>query len=184
MTPRRLAVGLLASAGVAVGHVVAYALAHPTASGRAAALGGHGYFSPLATLVVPVGLIVALGFAISTARSLGLRGALSWRSLALVQVVLFVVQEVGERSVAGDGLGAAGAERAVWIGLIVQVVLAFLIVRAVDTVARLVRRCRGAARRTAAIVRRRLVAPVQPTPRPRPQGGVLGSRGPPVGMGT
>ena len=87
---------MLATAGVAVGHMVGYVIAHPAGNGRAAALGGgHGYLPITATFVVPVGVVAALWWAVRTARDLGIVGTLDWRHLAAAQVALFTLQEVG-----------------------------------------------------------------------------------------
>lgn len=118
---------MLATAGVAVGHMVGYVIAHPAGNGRAAALGGgHGYLPITATFVVPVGVVAALWWAVRTARDLGIVGTLDWRRLAAAQVALFTLQEVGERLVGVEGLEAVIAERAVGIGLLMQVVVAFV----------------------------------------------------------
>lgn len=130
---------MLATAGVAVGHIAGYALAHPDGAAREAALGGHAYLPTAAATVIPIGVVVALWWAVRTARSLGLAGQIDWRRLAAAQAAVFAVQEVGERFVGGEGLGAVVSERGVWFGLIAQVVVAFLAVRGIDLVRRAVR---------------------------------------------
>lgn len=130
---------MLATAGVAVGHIAGYALAHPDAAAREAALGGHAYLPAAAATVIPVGVVVALWWAVRTARQLGLGGQIDWRRLAAAQVAVFAVQEVGERLVGGEATTAVFVERGVWFGLVAQLVVAFLVVRGIDVVRRAVR---------------------------------------------
>lgn len=139
MDPRRIAFWMLAVAGVAVGHIAGYAIAHPDAAGREAALGGHAYLPVAASVLVPLGVVAALAWSVQAARSMGMSGQLDARRLALAQIGVFAVQEVGERLVSGAGAGTALVERGVWIGLVAQVVVAFLVTRAVDLAARAVR---------------------------------------------
>ncbi len=136
----RLVFWMLATAGVAVGHMAGYVIAHPTGNGRAAALGdGHGYLPVAATFVVPVAVVAALWWAVRTARELGIVGTLDWRRLAAAQIALFTLQEVGERLVGGEGLEAVITERALGIGLLMQVVVAFIVVRGLSVVRCVVR---------------------------------------------
>jgi hypothetical protein len=139
MDPRRIAFWMLAVAGVAVGHIAGYAIAHPDAAGREAALGGHAYLPVAASVLVPLGVVAALAWAVQTARSMGMSGHIDARRLALAQIGVFAVQEVAERIVNGAGAGSALAERGVWIGLVAQVVVALLVTRAVDLASRAVR---------------------------------------------
>ncbi|WP_436792719.1 hypothetical protein [Actinospongicola halichondriae] len=139
MSPRRVAFWMLATAGVAVGHIAGYALAHPDVAAREAALGGHAYLPAAAATAIPVGVLAALWWAVRTARTLGLAGSLDWRRLAAAQVAVFAVQEVGERLVGGEGLSAVLDEPGVWLGLVAQVAVAFLTIRGIDLVRRAVR---------------------------------------------
>lgn len=130
---------MLAVAGVAVGHILGYAAAHPGGAAREAALGGHAYLPTVATLVIPLGVVAALAWAIRTSRQLGLAGAISFRTLAATQVAVFAVQEVGERAVVGDPVSAVLTERGVWLGLVAQVGVAYFVTRSIDAVRRVVR---------------------------------------------
>lgn len=130
---------MLVVAGVAVGHIAGYAVAYPDAAGREAALGGHGYLPVAAGIVVPLGVVAALVWAVRTARSMGMAGEIETRHLALAQSAVFLCQEVAERVVAGNGVTATLGERGVWFGLLAQVVVAFLVTRAVDLVRRATR---------------------------------------------
>lgn len=139
MGPRRMAFWMLAVAGVAVGHLVGYTVAHPDAATREAALGGHAYLGPAATALIPLGIAAALWWAVRSARALGMGGQLDpWR-LAATQIGVFALQEIGERFADGEGLSAVVTERGVWIGLLAQIVVAHLIVSSIDLVGRVVR---------------------------------------------
>jgi hypothetical protein len=146
MSPRSAALSMLAVSGVAVGHIVGYAAAHPDAAAREAALGGHAYLSPTAAVVIPLGVVAALVWAVRTSRELGLAGTIAFRTLAAAQLGIFAVQEIGERAVVGDPVSSVLTERGVWFGLLAQVVVAFLITRAVDAVRRVVRLLTSGAR--------------------------------------
>lgn len=146
MNPRRIAFWMLAVAGVALGHIMGYAVAHPGAAAREAALGGHAYLPVTASVVVPLGVATALVWAIRTARSMGMAGEIRFSHLALAQVAVFAVQEVGERMVSGAGAAAALGERGVWFGIVAQVLVAFLITRSVDLVRRVARFVTGGRR--------------------------------------
>lgn len=180
MSPRRIAFWLLVTAGVAVGHVAGYAAAHPEAAAREAALGGHAYLPPLAAAIIPLGVVAALVWAVRTARELGLAGQIRWSHLALAQVAVFAVQEVGERVVVGGAATDALAERGVWFGLVAQLLVAFVITRAIDLVRRTVRFVLAGGRRTVSLPRtsgsRTTVLP----PVLRPATVAVGLRAPPL----
>lgn len=147
MDPRRVTFWMLALAGVAVGHIVGYGLAHPETAAREAALGGHAYLPAAASLAIPLGVVAALVWAVRTGRQLGMAGRIPWHSLAAAQLALFAVQEVVERSVSGEALGGLLTERGVWLGLLAQVGVALLVTRSVDAVCRVVGMVRPGARR-------------------------------------
>ncbi len=130
---------MLTFAGVAVGHIAGYGLAHPDGAAREVALGGHAYFATAASVVVPLGVFAALGWAVATARTLGMRGRIDVRRLIVAQVVVFAVQEIAERAASGAGLHGALVERGVWFGLLAQVAVAVVVVRGIDLVGRVVR---------------------------------------------
>lgn len=120
---RRLATLLLAFSGVLASHGLAYVIAHPDQAGRAAALDGHGYLSTLGVLAVPL-VTVALGWAsVRAARTAVGADGLTIGRLALWQTAAFVVQEVGERAVAGEA-GQVLHEPAIAVGLLLQVPVA------------------------------------------------------------
>ncbi|MCO8129004.1 hypothetical protein NHL50_17500 [Acidimicrobiia bacterium EGI L10123] len=146
MSPRGVAISMLAVSGVAVGHIVGYGVAHPQAAAREAALGGHAYLPAAATVAIPLGVVAALAWAIRTSRQLGLAGAIPFRTLALAQLGVFAVQEVGERVAVGDAASGVLTERGVWFGLLAQVAVAYLITRSIDAVRRVVRLLTGGGR--------------------------------------
>lgn len=174
---------MLAVAGVALGHMGGYAAAHPDAAAREAALGGHAYLPTVAAAVIPVGVVAALGWAIATARTMGMAGRLSFGRLAGAQLAVFAVQEVAERVVAGDPALSVLGERGVWFGFVAQIVVAWCTTRLIHAVRRVVRRVAAgrAPRRTAAgrivVAFRRVTASVPASPAPI----AVGLRAPPVG---
>ncbi len=186
MDPRRLAFWLLTTAGVAVGHVAGYAVAHPAAAAREAALGGHEYLPGAAAVAVPLGVVAALVWAVRTSRDLGLAGSLRVRHLAAAQVAVFAAQEVGERAVTGlhpsDALVAAVGERGVWFGLAAQVLVAAASVRAVGLVRRLARAVTTGPRRRLLAAPPAPLVPVAALARPATLRTVapVGRRGPPA----
>lgn len=146
MGPRGAAIAMLTVAGVAVGHIAGYAAAHPGAAAREAALGGHAYLPSVAAAVIPLGVVAALAWAVRTSRQLGLAGTISFRTLASAQLAVFAVQEVGERVVVGDPVTGVLTERGVWLGLLAQLAVAYLVTRSIDAVRRVVRMVRATAR--------------------------------------
>lgn len=180
MSPRRIAFWMLAVAGVAVGHIVGYTLAHPDVAAREAALGGHAYLGPVASTLIPVGVVVALWWAVRTARSLGMAGRLDPRRLAAAQVGVFVVQEIGERFVAGEGLAEVVTEPGVWLGLVAQVVVAHAIVRGVDLVRRVVRFAVSGRPLTSSLLQPRLTIPAPVPAVPARRTVSVGLRAPPM----
>jgi hypothetical protein len=142
--PRRTSLWLLATAGVVVGHLLGYAIAHPTGSDRAAALAGHEYLGDVGTVVLPLGLLAVMAIAVRTVRRLG--DAPTVVQLASLQIALFGVQEVLER-IPGPGAPVdVLTERGVWFGVLAQVVVAWVALRLVHHTARVVRRLAAGAR--------------------------------------
>ena len=129
---------ILALAGVVVGHALTYLLVLPHAHERAAVLRetGHAYFASFAELAVLAGA-VALGVVFlrhlttaSRRRSPGMPG---FASLASLQVVGFAAMEVTERVASGTPLAEFVRER-LFVGLLVQVAVAWLLARIVQLV--------------------------------------------------
>ena len=146
MGPRAVAISMLAVSGVAVGHIVGYAAAHPEAAAREAALGGHAYLPSVAAVAIPLGVAAALVWAIRTSRQLGLAGAIPFGTLAATQLAVFAVQEIGERIAVGEPASGVLTERGIWFGLLAQVAVAYLITRSIDAVRRAVHMLTGAGR--------------------------------------
>lgn len=172
---------MLAVAGVAVGHVLGYAAAHPDAATREAALGGHAYLPVAASVVVPVGIVAALVWAVRTSRQLGVASTIPFRHLAAAQVAVFAVQEVAERLVSGDGATAVLSERGVWFGLVAQLLVAAVVTRALHAVRRVVRAVLRGGRvlQTGLSVRPISFVPAS-VPRRAPASVAVGLRAPPV----
>jgi hypothetical protein len=134
---RRLPLAGAAVAGAAVGHSIAYLIVAPQGRTRAALLAGtgHGYRSTLAAAEIVLGLLALVMF-VGRHFHRGLRSQRrppsdepwAWLAsrLALLQVSIFVVQEVVERAVAGSPVGGMTSDRLLLIGVLVQVVLAVL----------------------------------------------------------
>ncbi len=179
MSPHRVAFWMLVTAGVAVGHIAGYALAHPDVAAREAALGGHAYLPAAAATAIPLGVIAALWWSVRTARSLGLAGQIDWRRLAAAQVGVFVLQEIGERLVGGEGIGAVVSERGVWLGLLAQLAVAYLATRGIDLVRRAVRLVTGLRPVTSRLVRIAVHLSATSAPRLAPATVAVGLRAPP-----
>ncbi|HUH08522.1 MAG TPA: hypothetical protein VML96_12055 [Egibacteraceae bacterium] len=120
---------LVVPAGVVLGHLAAYGLAHPHAAARDEALAGHGHFTQLALAAVVLGLVGAGWAAVRDRR--GRPVDLNWRRLAAWQLIGFAGLEVGERVIGGLGAAAAAGEPALWIGLAAQLPSAALVAIAV-----------------------------------------------------
>ncbi len=133
MTPRRLALAMLAVAGVLVAHSIGDALA--------AALGGqgvpgHGHIFPALAIAAPIAAVLAAAAAVGEARRADLMFQLSCPRLLATQVVLFAALEVGERLVLGH-LGSMTIEPGVLFGLVAQVPVAMVVCRLVRFVRRI-----------------------------------------------
>jgi hypothetical protein len=185
----------LAGAGVAgavVGHAIAYALAVPEPGRRLALLAGsgHAYWSAAIAAGIVLGL-VSLGATLARRFRAGFRnggrpageplGLLAGR-LALLQVTIYLVQELIERAAAGVPLGGPVDGRLLLTGIAVQLLVAAVLAvglawagRAAEVAGRALRR-------------RRLHRPDPRPVRPRPTSWVrpvillaagLGGRAPP-----
>ncbi|MGH2735555.1 MAG: hypothetical protein ACRDKZ_08245 [Actinomycetota bacterium] len=127
----RAAIGGLAAAGTVAAHHLAYLIAEPDAGHRQELLVASGHERWPAVIALAMGLLVAglCGFALSTVRSADapvLRfGAVTAR-LAGLQATAFVVLEAIERIAVGDGVAALAGERAVYLGIVLQLVTALV----------------------------------------------------------
>ena len=119
---------LLVPFGVVVGHVLGYQIAHPDSISRAASLGSvHGHMGA-AWVVAAVGVVLAVA-ALAVEASRG-----TWRAPAVMtmfrwQATLFLVLEIVERLGDPNPAAAVVSERAVWVGLALQGLIALLSVR-------------------------------------------------------
>ncbi len=112
---------LFVPAAIALGHVSSYAVAHPVAAERAAALAGHGHLAPLLALGVLAGSF-GLGLVAAERRN-GVTVTVRYRDLLVWGVAGFWGIEVVERLVHGH-LDRLLTEPAVAIGVLAQVVVA------------------------------------------------------------
>jgi hypothetical protein len=159
---RAVAVMALAWGGTILGHLSSYVLAYPAHGSRAGHLRatGHGSFR---AVMLTAAAALAVGVGLTVLRSIRPRSTFVLRRLALtlgaIQVLAFAFLETAER---GFDPGAAAADPAVLMGLVLQVVVALLLSLAVVGLARSVR---------AIFVRRRITgrrasAPRAPSPAP------------------
>ena len=190
---RRLPLAGAAAAGAVVGHGLAYALAVPQPGRRLAVLAGsgNGYWSAAIAAASVLGL-ASLGATLVRSFHAGLRpggrtaaepmGRPAGR-LALLQVTIYLVQELIERAAAGVPLGGPVNGRLLLTGVAVQLLVAVVLALGLAWAGRVAEVAGRALRR---LRRRRL------DPRParlRPTGWVrpaillaagLGGRAPPV----
>lgn len=143
-----------AMAGLVLGHTISYLIAVPDPHQRQFVLQetGHGYMPALTQVAL---MAAVAGVAAVVARAFGRRGegtqtfpALA-RTLAVVQVVAFVGQEVLERLVAHAPLHTLGHDHVLATGVVVQVAIALVAARILLWIAR------ASARLAAAITGRR-----------------------------
>jgi hypothetical protein len=131
---RRLPLAGAAAAGAVIGHGLAYALAVPEPGRRLAVLAGsgHAYWSAAIAAAIVLGL-GSLGTTLARSFNAGLRpgdrppgepvGRLAGR-LALLQVAIYLVQELIERAAAGVPLGGPVNGRLLLTGIAVQLLVA------------------------------------------------------------
>jgi hypothetical protein len=190
---RRLPLAGAAVAGAVVGHGLAYALAVPEPGRRLAVLtgSGHAYWSAAIAAAIVLGL-ASLGATLAGNFRAGLRpggrttaeplGRLAGR-LALLQVTIYLLQELIERAAAGVPLGGPVNGRLLLAGIAVQLLVAVVLALGLAWAGR-VAEVAGRA------LRRRSLHRPDPRPaRPRPTGWVrpaillaagLGGRAPPA----
>jgi hypothetical protein len=131
---RRLPLAGAAVAGAVIGHGLASALAVPEPGRRLAVLAGsgHAYWSAAIAAAIVLGL-GSLGTTLARSFNAGLRpgdrpagepvGRLAGR-LALLQVAIYLVQELIERAAAGVPLGGPVNGRLLLTGIAVQLLVA------------------------------------------------------------
>jgi hypothetical protein len=131
---RRLPLAGAAVAGAVAGHGLAYAVAVPEPGRRLTVLAGsgHAYWSAAIAAAIVLGL-ASLGATLARSFRAGLRpgsrpageplGRLAGR-LALLQVTIYLVQELIERAAAGVPLGGPVNARLLLTGVAVQLLVA------------------------------------------------------------
>jgi hypothetical protein len=190
---RRLPLAGAAVAGAVVGHGLAYALAVPETGRRLAVLAGsgHAYWSAAIAAAIVLGL-ASLGATLTRSFRAGLRAGgrpagepLGRRvaRLALLQVTIYLLQEVIERTAAGVPLVSPIDGRLLITGVAVQLLVAAVLALGLTWAGRVAEVAGRALRR------RRLFRPDPRPARPRPTGWVrpaillaagLGGRAPPA----
>jgi len=134
---RRLPLAGAAAAGAVAGHTLAYALAAPEPGRRLALLltSGHAYWSA----AIAVGVVLGLGSLLATLTRHFRAGLHPERrpageslgrltvGLALLQITIYLVQELLERAAAGIPLGSPVDGRLLTTGLLSQVLVAAII---------------------------------------------------------
>jgi hypothetical protein len=132
---RRLSLAGAAAVGAAVGHSIAYLVVAPEGRTRAVLLAGtgHGYWSTAVAAEIVLGLlavvsIIARHFGQGLRRQPRAGGEEPWAWLAarlcLLQASIFVVQELVERAATGHPVGEVLRHRLLFVGFLIQVVVA------------------------------------------------------------
>lgn len=130
--PRRLAaLAGFGSAGVLLGHWITYSIAVPTAPARDHLLAhtGHSYLRSMSEVVVVAAVAAFLALLMPPYRTRACRpGVLDLGArLALIQIGGFTTMEVGERVHAGVPITELGAHGIYYVGVAVQLTIAFLV---------------------------------------------------------
>lgn len=141
---RRLATALLSAAGVLVTHEFAYSLATIFSDGSAGDP-RHGY---LAFLWAVVGPLAGIGCSIIGIRKVRTFGQinLSVRALSAAIGSGYLALEFGERIVAGMSVSEAATAGVIWVGAALVVPVAYLLCRAVEATAEVLRAVLSSAR--------------------------------------
>jgi len=131
VTGRTVVGALLAAFGVVVAHGLGYLSSYPRASARREALGGHEVLEAVGPLLVVGGIASAMLLVALAVRRVGnLRQVRpTWPRLAGWQMAGFLVLEFSERS---GSLGDLFTEPAILVGALIQVPVAWLLVRAIN----------------------------------------------------
>jgi hypothetical protein len=190
----RVPLAAAAIAAAVAGHALTYLFTVPAAQARALLLAesGHGYWPTAVAAAVVLGLLAL----VSTATRHFLRGfrrptrapsrpeGLEWLALrlALLQISIYVVQEVVERLAAGAPLAGMLHEGVLPVGVLVQILVACAVALAL---ALLGHAAEAAGRALARLIARPSATTVVHRPVPRLRvasrhAGPLGSRAPPA----
>ena len=176
----------VAVGGVLAGHWLTYLLVAPMAGSRATILHqtGHSYLGLANDLALVVALTAMATMFVGQLTRPAPAGQLDGLALRVVrfQVSAFVLLEVLERVTAGSPLSELIRTGILPIGIVAQVGIGYLAVRAIRWLLRTADRVAGALRRSAVPPRRLVLRPLQPEPVFVPTGRHLsaaGVRGPP-----
>jgi hypothetical protein len=125
MRRSRIVMALAVPFGFVAGHAAGYGFAHHDHADHAAAMAGHGYFSSLTTVAVPL-LLLSLGCAVWNGRR-GERFDLGIAPMAAQLVTVFGAIELVEHLADGVPMDHILADPALWIGVVAQIAVAFLL---------------------------------------------------------
>lgn len=120
MGSARLWVLMLLPGGLAVGHLLGYGTT--SYAGGAGSASGHGYIAQLSVVAVPVTVAVLVRAFVAGAR--GDLAGVRFAHLALQQAVLYTGVELVEHAVDGTGPVEVLAERSLFLGVVLQVLVA------------------------------------------------------------
>jgi hypothetical protein len=137
----------VAAAGVVVGHLLTYLIAIPHAHEREALLRetGHSYFPVLAQLALLAGAVALGALFLRQLTGIGWlrsRPMSLFARLACTQVGAFAAMEVAERLVSGAPLAELVHDH-IFVGLLVQVAIAWLGARVIEALSRAADRVRA-----------------------------------------
>lgn len=166
-SPRRVFLALAAVAGVVVAHVVDYLLLFPSGMHRSGHLEatGHGYWPVAVGAALATGAVTAM---LVAARAV-VRGCsldVRWRELVVWQAGAFLLMEVAERAAAAAPVEALPTAPELWLGLLLQAPVAWLVARVLGTLERVASTLRASSRRNWAGGTRSVIRPPRRSARP------------------
>ena len=122
----RLGIGLLSIAGMAAGHYLTYLVAAPHQHTRTELLQETGHAGESPFLILAISALLAACISVLAGHGARVRTRL-WVTavrLFVFQVGAFLALETGERIIAGADLGQAAIEPVLWLGILVQLLVA------------------------------------------------------------
>lgn len=131
---RKLALGILGAAGVLVTHEFAYMFVQAASATTELSL-AHNHLALLWAVVGPLAGLAVARVGVQRVRRLELPGGLPIASLWRVILPVFLLLEVVERGITGQGWTTALAEPVVWLGLALCGPVAWFLHRFVDVAA-------------------------------------------------
>lgn len=140
---RPLVEKVVAALGALVTHQIAYLLASllsVVAGVAVAESSDHGHLSLQWAIVAPAAVAAAAGFILWQLKTLGFRTGLSARSMTMLVVAFFLIQESVEGFVSGRSLAATLSHPAIIIGVVIAPLVAWVMSRALAGVTELAAR--------------------------------------------